>query len=135
MILRRNCTRKFYQSQHSHDLRCKFSHQQDREKSSVTVGDTITYTYNVTNEGNVNLCNIDIQGPGSDSDLCSGDTSGEDCLNLTETWKFTGSYLVTQSDICDDISNTATVTADDPCGGTALENSTSLSILGPTMQI
>ena len=100
------------------------------DKSSVTVGDTITYTYNVTNEGNVNLCNIDIQ-----DDLVptvtyvSGDTSGEGCLNLTETWKFTGSYLVTQSDICDDISNTATVTADDPCGGTALENSTSLSIL------
>ena len=125
--LRRNCSRKFYQSQHSHDLRCKLAINKTADKSSVTVGDTITYTYNVTNEGNVNLCNIDIQ-----DDLVptvtyvSGDTSGESCLNLTETWKFTGSYLATQSDICDDISNTATVTADDPCGGTALENSTSL---------
>ena len=36
-------------------------------------------------------------------------------LDTTETWTFTGTYVVQLADICGDIVNTATAKATDPC--------------------
>src|SRR5690554_6125681 len=80
------------------------------------VGETITYTFTVTNEGNVTLGNVVvtdpliavISGP-------TGDTNGNGMLDVDETWIYTGTYTITQVDIdAGEVINQATATATAP---------------------
>lgn len=80
----------------------------------IDAGDTITYTFAVTNTGNVTLNNIQV------ADQASGVTvTGNPIPSLapgeTESTTITGSYVITQADLDQgDKSNTASVTGTDP---------------------
>lgn len=77
------------------------------------VGETITYTFTVTNQGNVSIRSLAINDPlitGAIT-LVSGDSDSDGELDVNEAWVYTASYIVTQSDIdAGSISNQATVT-------------------------
>uniref|UniRef100_UPI0026262B82 DUF7507 domain-containing protein n=1 Tax=Winogradskyella sp. TaxID=1883156 RepID=UPI0026262B82 len=78
----------------------------------VDAGDTITYTFTVTNTGNVTLSNIVVTDPlvtvvgGPLSSLAPG---------AVDSTTFTATYTITQADIDNgSFANTATVSGDDP---------------------
>ncbi len=89
--------------------------------------DTITYTFTVTNQGNVSLSDITVtdpllQAPNPVVDIVfqGGDTDNDGELDVTETWIYTAtSYTITQDDIDNgEVVNQATAT------GTAPDQST-----------
>ncbi len=93
-------------------------------------GELINYTFSVTNEGNVSLTNIVVDDPllgGNVPGPDSGDTDGDNELDVTETWIYTGSYAITQVDIDNgEVVNQATAT------GTAPDQSTVSDLSGST---
>ena len=79
--------------------------------STVALGDTITYTVKVTNDGNVTITNIVVNDP------MTGDSWTIDSLAPGAEQSFTATYTVTQSDIDNgSVTNTATATGEDPQG-------------------
>jgi uncharacterized repeat protein (TIGR01451 family)/gliding motility-associated-like protein len=69
---------------------------------NAQVGDMITYTFTVTNTGNVPLSNVSVSDPlitNGSMAYVSGDTNGNGMLDLTETWIYTATYYLTQQDI------------------------------------
>src|SRR5699024_6211265 len=68
----------------------------------IGVGDEITYTFTVTNEGNVSLTDIDLTDVLSDistPSLDQGDDNNNDILDVGESWTYTAVYTVTQAAI------------------------------------
>ncbi|SHF89982.1 conserved repeat domain-containing protein/gliding motility-associated C-terminal domain-containing protein [Mariniphaga anaerophila] len=109
----------------------------DSDKTSVSsAGETITYTIEVENVGNVGLTNVvvtDVFAGGAT--LISGDTNSNSVLDVGETWIYNADYEVTQGDIDagTDLVNVASVDTDqtDPA-----ENSATTSISqGPALTI
>src|SRR5690606_21556504 len=99
----------------------------------TVVGDIITYTFTVTNEGNVTLSNVDVTDPLaglSAITFVGGDTNTDGNLDIDEVWTYTATYAVTQADIdAGEVVNQATATAEAPNGdqvsdlsGTTIEN-------------
>lgn len=110
--------------------------------TNAAAGDTITYTYTVTNAGNVTLTDITpadahVSAVGTTALAIAGDTLLTDTAPTTDSpdgaavgvWgtlgpgdvvTFTASYLVTQADVDAgaDLTNTVTVAADGPPGVT-----------------
>ncbi len=88
------------------------------------VGETITYTFEVTNTGGVTLTNVDVTDslPLVNGVICDWDNSTDattpaGTLSVGEVVDCTGTYEVTQSDIdAGSRSNLATVTGDCPSG-------------------
>ncbi|WP_293160325.1 GEVED domain-containing protein, partial [Okeania sp. SIO2C9] len=87
----------------------------------LSEGDTVTFTYNVTNDGDVSLENVvvtDDQGlvpvaVDADNDTFNdGDTNQDNILDPGETWEYTASTTVTAGQY----TNIGSVTAD-PVGG------------------
>jgi uncharacterized repeat protein (TIGR01451 family) len=79
-------------------------------------GNVITYTISVINSGDAELTGISISDPLLDPlPAPSGDTDSDGWLDITETWTYTPTYIVQQSDIDSngggdgDIDNTVTV--------------------------
>jgi len=93
-------------------------------------GELINYTFTVTNEGNVSLANVVVTDPllgGVVAGPDSGDTDGDNELDVTETWIYTGSYAITQDDIdAGQVTNQATAT------GVAPDQSTVTDLSGST---
>uniref|UniRef100_UPI00232E3DB1 T9SS type B sorting domain-containing protein n=1 Tax=Olleya namhaensis TaxID=1144750 RepID=UPI00232E3DB1 len=91
----------------------------DNSNECTEVGETITYTFTLTNPGTLSLENVVITDPLLDNaatpvsvTFVSGDVNSNNILEPTETWIYTATYLVTQSDIdATEVVNTATVTA------------------------
>jgi len=70
--------------------------------------DTVTYEYIVTNTGYVPLSNVDvIDSLGITGNYDSGDTNGNDLLDLEEDWMFTAGYFI-PGDAPERLCNTAT---------------------------
>ena len=90
----------------------------EEDCSRVIAGETvITYTFTVTNLGNVSLAGIAVidEFPNlSAIELISGDLNNDQELDVTETWIYTATYTVTQNDVdAGVISNSAIVTTND----------------------
>ncbi len=92
---------------------------------TLAIGSLVTFTYQVRNTGNIALTDIivtdDNGTSGTTADdwspvYVSGDTDGDGVLDVTETWVYTATRVVTAGVY----SNTATVTGRDP--GAALHN-------------
>ncbi|WP_146603235.1 DUF7507 domain-containing protein, partial [Olleya aquimaris] len=89
------------------------------QDNCANVGETITYSFVVSNTGNASLTNVIVTDPLLEAPnpvvaivLASGDTDNDNELNPTETWTYTANYAVTQSDIdAGQVTNQATVTA------------------------
>ena len=89
------------------------------------VGETIGYTFTVTNQGNVSLSFVSVTDP-----LIAtisgpiGDTDGDSELDVTETWEYTGTYAITQADIdTGEVVNQATAKGESPSGETVTDDS------------
>jgi len=82
--------------------------------ADVSLGDTLTYSFDVTNTGNVTLTGVDVTDPlPGMSDITGGDTT----LDPDETTTFTATYVVTQADVdAGQIDNTATAVGTPPIG-------------------
>ena len=99
----------------------------DDGTSGLSAGDTISYTITAENTGDVTLSSVSLTDAltptgGSARSLSptldsSSDTGSDSVISVGETWTWTHSYTVLQSDIdAGGVSNLATVTADDPSG-------------------
>lgn len=76
-------------------------------------GETITYTFTVTNEGNSSINSVELSDPllGGVIALDSGDTDLDNELDTNETWIYTADYTILQSQIdAGEVINQATVT-------------------------
>ncbi|MDP5077333.1 MAG: hypothetical protein NWQ19_04530, partial [Nonlabens sp.] len=77
-------------------------------------GDTISYTFTVSNTGNVSLSGVSLNDPllgGLVAGPISGDTNADGILDVTEVWTYTSDYAITQNNInAGQITNQATVT-------------------------
>lgn len=84
-----------------------------------TLGSTIGYTFTVLNTGTVTLSGINLTDNKLANGLMyiSGDVNGNGKLDINESWIYTGSYIVKQSDVdAGYVVNSATVVANDPQG-------------------
>ena len=97
------------------------------------IDETISYTFTVTNEGNVNLFNIDLNDPllgGPISGPISGDDDGDAELDISEVWTYEAPYTITQADIdAGNVTNQATVQATAPDQSTVSDLSDDNSVL------
>ncbi|MFD1016574.1 DUF7507 domain-containing protein, partial [Winogradskyella rapida] len=84
----------------------------ENSNSCSDAGETISYTFNVTNEGNTSITNVELTDTmlGGEIMLASGDTDADNELDVDETWIYTADYTLLQADIdAGMVSNQATV--------------------------
>ncbi|MFC1969602.1 FecR domain-containing protein [Chloroflexota bacterium] len=99
-------------------------------------GDEITYTYNVTNSGDTPLSNVSVSdNKTGDAAYQSGDTNGDNRLDVGETWIFSATYTVTGGDT-NPLVNVATASGTDASGKTvSAQDEASVDILRPAIAI
>ncbi len=102
--------------------------------ATAYVGDKITYTFDVTLEqGSGPLANVQVSDPRCDPGTLTGptgDTNGNGLLDTGETWHYSCTHVVTDSDP-DPLPNTATV-----CSGTVCDSDDHVvEILKPAIEI
>ncbi len=92
--------------------------------TEVTAGDSVTYSYTVTNPGNAPLADVGVSddkcGPVT---LSGGDTDDDTLLDQGETWKFTCTATLSSPG---QITNTGTVKGKDPIGGEVIATDTAV---------
>ena len=93
----------------------------------MAAGSTVTFTYVVTNTGNVPLANVVV----SDDKLgpitsFTGDANGNGLLDLTETW----TYTKTATALAGQQTNVGTVTGQDPNTGTTVTDDNPANYFG-----
>jgi uncharacterized repeat protein (TIGR01451 family) len=101
------------------------------------VGDVITYTLTVTNEGNTPLSGVLVTDDQCDSApiLTGGDLDTDGVLGLDEAWTYTCTHTVLDTD-ADPLPNTATAAGTDVLGATVdSEDSHSVDILHPSIEV
>ncbi len=108
----------------------KFVNGQDADSATgphVAAGSTVTFTYVVTNTGNVPLANVavtdDKLGPITSF---TGDANSNGLLDLTETWTYTQTAIA----LAGQQTNIGTVTAQDPNTGTPLTDNNPANYFG-----
>jgi uncharacterized repeat protein (TIGR01451 family) len=77
----------------------------------VHVGDTITYTFTVTNPGELELFDVVLSDPICDAGTIVAGAEVDSSLAVGEVWHFSCTHLVTDTDQ-DPLPNTATITGD-----------------------
>ncbi|MEM2738887.1 MAG: hypothetical protein QXK93_07880 [Candidatus Bathyarchaeia archaeon] len=104
--------------------------------SYAHVGDTITYTYKVTNNGPANATNVTVNdNKAGKATYVSGDTNNNNILEVGETWIFTASYTVLSTDP-DPLNNTVTVTTETiDSNSTNNRDSWTVDILHPAIDV
>ncbi|WP_299801094.1 Calx-beta domain-containing protein [uncultured Maribacter sp.] len=94
----------------------------------TNVGDAINYTFTVINTGNIPISNVVVSDPllgGTIAGPASGDTDSNGQLDTTETWIYSATYSIIQTDIDNgQVNNLATVTGEDTDGNTITDTST-----------
>ena len=105
----------------------------------TNVGETITYSFVVTNQGNVSISAVAITDAllgGLLTAVASGDADNDNELDVTETWIYEQAYVITQADIdLGYIENQATVTGEAPDGSAVSDLSDDDSILGDDVTV
>jgi len=105
------------------------------QPTEAYVGDTITYTYTVTNPGNTPLSNVSVvDDKAGDAAYQDGDANEDGNLDTDETWVFTATYVVTAEDASTlvNLVNTATAYGTDALDREVeSEDSASVEILRP----
>ncbi|MFC5373246.1 Calx-beta domain-containing protein [Brevundimonas faecalis] len=109
--------------------------EKDVDKDSVAVAGTLTYTIRATNIGNTTLSNVDIVDTlpnGAPATLIgpTGDGGTPNEIDPGETWIWTTTYTVTQSDLNTgaDLINNVSVATTDP-GGTPTDSDSASTTL------
>jgi uncharacterized repeat protein (TIGR01451 family) len=102
------------------------------EPARVHEGDEITYTFTVTNTGNMPLSNVAVSDNMVDEiTYVGGDENVNELLDTDETWVFTASYIASDSDP-DVLENTAEVSGMDTLEQSVSDtDSASVAILRP----
>ncbi|MEP2278249.1 Calx-beta domain-containing protein, partial [Maribacter sp.] len=94
----------------------------------TNVGDAVNYTFTVINTGNVSISNVVVSDPllgGTIAGPASGDTDSDGQLDTTETWIYSATYSIIQTDIDNgQINNLATVIGENTDGNTITDTST-----------
>jgi gliding motility-associated-like protein/uncharacterized repeat protein (TIGR01451 family) len=103
----------------------------ENQNDCADVDETISYTFTVTNEGNVSLSFVEVTDPLIATITGpTGDTDGDGELDVTETWIYTGTYAITQDDIdSGEVVNQASAKANDPMGNVVSDLSDESSVL------
>jgi hypothetical protein len=99
----------------------ELSISKEADKTSASVGETITYTYTITNEtDNVTISNIMLE----DDKLGTISLNGSDNITLApgDNVTATATYTVKETDLPGPLVNTATVSGIDPDGNTVTDN-------------
>jgi len=90
------------------------------DPTSATIGDTITYTYTISNSSNVTIEDVSLV----DDPLGTIDLGGQTSLESGATITATTTYTVAETDLPGSLVNTATVSGADPDGNTATASAT-----------
>jgi uncharacterized repeat protein (TIGR01451 family) len=101
------------------------------------VGDTIPYTFDVTNTGDVDLHDVTLTDPICDAGTIQlvDDGDGDATLAVGETWRYTCTHVVTDTDP-DPLPNTATVSGTDDNDTTVSdEDSHTVDLIHPAIKI
>jgi hypothetical protein len=106
------------------------------EPTQVYEGDTVTYTYSVTNPGNVPLSAVSVtDDKAGDAAYQKGDTDEDGELDTDETWVYTATYVVSADD-GSPLVNIATATGTDAQSKVVTAEATvSIEILRPLARI
>jgi uncharacterized repeat protein (TIGR01451 family) len=105
--------------------------------ATAHVGDTITYTFEVTNVGDTDLHDVTLSDPICDagSVLLVDDGNGDAILAVDEVWRYSCTHVVTADDP-DPLPNTATVSGTDEGGTTVTdEDSHVVDIIHPEIAL
>ncbi|MEZ4638656.1 MAG: hypothetical protein R2856_27465 [Caldilineaceae bacterium] len=95
-------------------------------------GGVVTYTYTITNPGDVSISSLALADDTcSPVSLSSGDANSNAVLEPTETWTYTCAVTVTV-----DVTNTATLTGLDPLGNTlTVTDTASVDVIAPAIAL
>ncbi len=100
----------------------------DLQNGVSNPGDPITYTFTLTNTGNITLDGVVVSDPLvglSPITLTSGDTNNDLALDVGETWVYTATYSILQADInTGSVTNTASAAVAPRTGGSLSLNDT-----------
>jgi uncharacterized repeat protein (TIGR01451 family) len=99
-------------------------------------GDTVTYTFTVTNTGDCPLKEVGVtDNKAGTATYVSGDTDSDTWLDLDETWIFTADYTIPVGET-DPLVNTATASGTDNIGRTVTDTDTwTVDILHPAIDV
>jgi uncharacterized repeat protein (TIGR01451 family) len=106
--------------------------------AQAKVGDTVTYTFALTNPGDVALHNVTLTDPrcaATPTLLTKSGGNNDNVLDLTETWNYSCTHVVTSSDP-DPLPNTATATGVDPLNKTvSAQASHTVDLIHPAITV
>ena len=106
-----------------------FANADEDTSGDVSLGDTLTYQFVATNDGDVGLDNVTITDPLAGLSALSCSPPAGSSLAPTEAMACTATYSVTQADIdLGEVNNTATAIGDDSGGGGSVSDTDGVTI-------